>query len=404
MKKRVLFVVDERKLGGVSIVLENILNKIDLKWLNVTVLVLHNNGTRLSNLRPEIKVIYGPSSLDIVDRSVKSLILSGKIFKAAKKLYLAYLMKQGKAHKYLRKVRKNMELGSYDIEVAFKAGICSIFVASGDSKYKLNWVHEDYKTYNMTKRYEKYFKTVFNAFDKHIIVSEDAAKSFNEIYGCENKTVIIENYIDEAGIIAKAKQEADITVSNKRLNVVALGRFCYEKGFDRVITSLAKLKEDRIKIDKIKVYILGYGKERSKLNKMVNDYGLTDNVQVITMGELENNPYAFMKRCDMYIMPSRSESFGMVRIEALILGLPVLTTNVANTSKMINKETGIVVENTDEGIYNGLKQILTDDELVNRLKENTKYYTYEGENKRIINSIMKVLEEERGEQETKKNN
>ncbi|MBR6689076.1 MAG: glycosyltransferase [Clostridia bacterium] len=397
MKKRVLFVVDERKLGGVSIVLENILNKIDLKRLDITVLVLHNNGTRLSDLRPEIKVIYGPSSLDAVDQGVKALVLSGKIFKAAKKLYLAYLMKKGKAHKYLRKIRNNMNLGNYDIEVAFKAGICSVFVASGDSKYKLNWVHEDYKTYNMTKRYEKYFKTVFDAFDKHIIVSEDAAKSFNEIYGCESKTVIIENYIDEAGIIAKAKQEADITVSNKRLNIVTLGRFCYEKGFDRVITSLAKLKEDNIKIDKIKVYILGYGKEQSKLNKMITEYGLENNVQVITMGELENNPYAFMKNCDMYIMPSRSESFGMVRIEALILGLPVLTTNVANTNKMINNEIGLVVENTDEGIYKGLKQILTDDELVSRLKENTKYYTYEGENKRIINNIMKVLEEETDE-------
>ena len=111
------------------------------------------------------------------------------------------------------------------------------------------------------------------------------------------------------------------------------------------------------------------------------------------MDELENNPYAFMKRCNMYIMPSRSESFGMVRIEALILGLPVITTNVANTNKMINKELGIIVENSEEGIYKALTEIITNDELVQKLIQNANYYTYEGENMRIINKVIKVLEE-----------
>lgn len=392
MKKKVLFVVDERKLGGVSIVLENILNKIDLKRLDITVLVLHNNGTRLSNLRPEIKVIYGPKKLDIVDRGVKELLFAGNLFGALRKLYLAYLMKTCKAKKYMSKIRKDMKLEDYDVEVAFKAGICSVFVASGNAKYKINWVHEDYKTYNMTKRYEKFFRIVLGAFNKHIIVSCDAAKSFNEIYGYTERTEVVENYIDEVGILEKAKFESDIAVNKNRLNVVTLGRFCYEKGFDRIILALNKLKEDNIKTDKIKVYILGYGKEQVKLNKQIEEYNLKDNIEVITMSELDNNPYAFMKNCDLYIMPSRSESFGMVRIEALILGLPVVTTNVANTDKMVNKEMGIVVDNTDEGIYNGLKEIITNDKLVEKLIENTKYYTYEGENKRIINKIKEVLE------------
>ncbi len=392
MKKKVLFVVDERKLGGVSIVLENILNKIDLKRLDITVLVLHNNGTRLSNLRPEIRVIYGPKKLNIVDIGVKELLLSGNIFGALRKLYLSFLMKTAQATKYMAKIRKDMKLEEYDVEVAFKAGICSVFVASGNAKYKINWVHEDYKTYNMTKRYEKFFRIVFNAFNKHIIVSEDAAKSFNDIYGLKDRTEVIENYIDEVGILERAKCESDIAVNKNKLNVVTLGRFCYEKGFDRIITALNKLKEDNIKIDKLKIYILGYGKEQDKLNRQIEEYNLKDNIELITMSELENNPYSFMKNCDLYIMPSRSESFGMVRIEALVLGLPVITTNVANTNKMVTKDLGIVVDNTDEGVYLGIKKILTNDEMVMKLTENAKYYTYEGENKRIINKIKEVLE------------
>ena len=110
------------------------------------------------------------------------------------------------------------------------------------------------------------------------------------------------------------------------------------------------------------------------------------------MSDLDNNPYAFMKNCNLYIMPSRSESFGMVRIEALVLGLPVITTNVANTDKMVSKDLGLVVDNTDEGVYLGLKEVLTNETLVAKLIENAKYYTYEGENKRIINKIKEVLE------------
>ena len=202
----------------------------------------------------------------------------------------------------------------------------------------------------------------------------------------------IENYIDELGILEKAKEESDLAVNKNRLNIVTLGRFCYEKGFDRIITAINRLKEDNIKIEKLKVYILGYGKEQAKLNKKIEEYDLKDSIEVITMSDLDNNPYAFMKNCNLYIMPSRSESFGMVRIEALVLGLPVITTNVANTDKMVSKDLGLVVDNTDEGVYLGLKEVLTNETLVAKLIENAKYYTYEGENKRIINKIKEVLE------------
>ena len=59
--KKILFVVDERKLGGVSIVLENILKNVDRNNLKINVLVLHNNGDRLNDLPEGVNVIYGNS-------------------------------------------------------------------------------------------------------------------------------------------------------------------------------------------------------------------------------------------------------------------------------------------------------------------------------------------------------
>lgn len=395
--KKVLFVVDERKLGGVSVVLENILNHISMEKLDITVLVLHNNGDRLENLPQNVKIIYAGSYFNTVDLDFSSLLKSKKIFKALKKAYISYLMKTGRIEKYIQKARKAMNLGEYDIEIAFKAGFCSLFVAYGNSTKKLNWVHEDYKTYNKTKKYENTFKMAFNAFDKHIIVSEQAAKSFNDIYGMEDKTIVIENYIDGEHIKAEGEKESTLAVRKDRLNIVTLGRFCAEKGFDRLIEAVNMLKEEKSKeLEKLKVYILGYGKDETMLKDKINEYNLAEYVQVIHVKELDNNPYAFMKLCDLYLMSSRSESFGMVRIEALLLGLPVITTNVANTENMINETKGVIVDNSVDGIYNGLKQVLEDEEFVNKLKENVKDYSYDKENERIINEIEILLEDSCG--------
>ena len=120
---------------------------------------------------------------------------------------------------------------------------------------------------------------------------------------------------------------------------------------------------------------------------------LVDYVQVYNTSKMKENAYAFIKVCDLFVMPSRSESFGMTRIEALILGVPVLTTNVANSDKLIQKEYGIIVENSTDGIVSGLEILLTNKDLLVRLKENLKHYSYSNKNKEIIKQVQKLLEE-----------
>ena len=390
MKKKILFVVDEKKLGGVSIVLENILNNLDLKLLDITVLVLHNNGNRLGNLNKQIKVIYGNKAFDIIDESFNSLLSSKKYIKALRKLLLSYKIKTGAIKRYIIKQRNKLDITGYDVEIAFKAGFCSLFVAYGDAKCKLNWIHEDYASYNMTKKYENTFKKVFAKFNHHIIVSSEAAKSFNNIYGFENKTKVIENYINEKQILENANETSKYVIDESKINIVTLGRFCNEKGYLRLIDAVNMLnKQDQ---EKFELYILGSGHQEKEYIDKINEYNLK-NIHVINSTSLKENVYAFMKRCDAFIMSSLSESFGMVRIEALILGLPVITTNVANTKQMINENIGIVVENTTEGIYKGIECILQDKSYLNKLKQNVKGYSYEKQNEQIINEIQKMLEE-----------
>ena len=389
--QKVLFVVDEKKLGGVNVVLENLLNNLDLTNLDVDLLILHNSGTSFTNLNNKINVIYGTKAFDVVDQDFKALLKTGHIINAFRKFILSYKMKTNNMKSFIQTERRKMNLRYYDIEIAFKSGFCSFVVAYSNAKKKINWVHEDYATYNRTKRYENTFKDLFNMFDTHVVVSEKAAESFNDIYHMEDKTCIIENYINEKGLREQAKKQ-EVVLDNDKINIVTLGRLCFEKGFDRLIEAVKILKDKQYALN-IKVNILGYGELEDTLKKQILSLGLEDVIEVYNTTNMKYNPYAFLKAHDIFVMPSRSESFGMTRIEALILGVPVLTTNVANSDKLIQKEYGIIVENSTKGLVSGLETLITDNELLNNLKEKVKSYSYSNKNKEIINQVQKLLEE-----------
>lgn len=386
--KKVLFVVDEKKLGGVSILLEGILNNLKNKNLDITVLVLNNTGDRLNNISQ--KVIYGTKAFNTVDKDLKCLVKNFKLISAIKKIIMSFRLKTGRLQRFILKQRKILGIKDFDVEIAFKSGFCSTFVAYGNATKKINWIHEDYASYNRTKRYEKTFNHIFNMFDKHITVSNDAKKSFCNIYGNIDKTFVIENYIDTESLLTKANENVSFNIDKSKLNLVTLGRFCYEKGFDRLINVFSLLKKE-IDIASTHLYIIGYGSEETLLKEEINKLNLQENIDVINSSSI--NVYAFMKKCDAYIMPSRSESFGMVRVEALTLKLPVLTTNVANSKELVQDKYGIIFENSTQGLYGGLKQIITDKNLMNNLKINVKDYSYKEKNEEILDKINKLLEE-----------
>ena len=141
--KNILFVVDEKKMGGVSVLLSDILNKISLKNKQIDIMVLHNSGNYLDDLPKNINIIYGTKFFEVVDLSFKEVIKSKKISLIYKKIKLILMMKTGIIKSKIIKERKKCIQKRYDVEVAFKDGFCAIFTAYGDSKKKYHWLHTD---------------------------------------------------------------------------------------------------------------------------------------------------------------------------------------------------------------------------------------------------------------------
>lgn len=385
--KKILFVVDENRMGGVSILLEDMMKMMNKKNKKIDILVLHNSGDRLKDLPKDINVIYGSHYFDVIDLPIKEIIKSKNIKNLIKKFILVLDMKTGLIKYKIKRERKKILKENYDIEIAFKDGFTAIFTIFGNSLKKIHWLHYDYKHVNPNSKYSKLFNEILPKFDDIIAVSNGIKDDFNEIYQLEDKTHVISNLIDINKI--KNKSLEFERKNEKKIEIISVGRLHEIKGYDRLIYAVNRLRTDKL-INKVVFKIYGDGPEKNNLEDLINKLGLNG---IIKIEGKVNNPYVYIKDSDLFILPSLHEAFGLVIIESLTLGVPVLATQNPATNKLINNEIdGLIVENSEEGIYKGLKKILIEKEYLIKLKENAKKFDYSSENKRILKELQDLFD------------
>ena len=382
MKKDLLIVVDERRMGGVSILLEDMLNLKIFSDYNTDILVLHNNGSRLENVNAN--VIYGTNFFNTIDLTIKEVLKTKKPSLIFSKVRLVFEMKTGLIKKRIVRERKKILNKRYDIEIAFKDGFTAIFTAFGDSLKKIHWLHYEYGESNPNIKYNKLFNELLPKFDKIVAVSEGVKEAFCAFYKMDGIEVI-PNIVNKEKIKLLAQENSEIKYESGKLNAVLIGRIHPVKGYDRFLNVVKKLYDDGYK-DKIVINIIGDGSDFEKIQSINNDLNLN-----VHFWSKMDNPYKELKNMDLLILPSLYEAFGLVALEALILGVPVLATKTAATEKIVSNEiNGLVVDNSEEGIYNGMKDLLINFGKIERFKDNLKNYSYDIDD--IIKKIKNILD------------
>ena len=255
----------------------------------------------------------------------------------------------------------------YDIECAYlEMGTTKVMASSTNRKAKkLAWVHCDLtRAVSDPQAYATKAESWYKKFDKVICVSRSVKERFDELFQNRFDTIVLYNVIDDAVIREKAQLPLPESIRRKRLTVLSVGRFTAQKNFMRLLRAHKRLLGEGIDHD---LWILGEGPQRPMLERYVAENGLQNSVRLPGFVE---NPYPFMREADLLACSSIYEGYSTFMTEGVILGKPIVTTNVSGTSELFEESKyGLIVNDDDEAFFHGLKRMLVDADCRGRYAE-----------------------------------
>lgn len=215
----------------------------------------------------------------------------------------------------------------------------------------------------------------YQEYDSVAVVTEDikacAERIAKKLPPRQEKTadiVVAKNILDYQRILDMAELEVAVdagtkmNVSLEQLNeilasnavkFVNIGRFSPEKGHMRLLEAFDRIHKENP--DTYLIIIGSRGALYKETLKRAQELGCYDHVIIILF---MSNPYAVLKQCDYFVFSSFYEGFGLVLAEADILGVRCVSTDIPGPRLFMQKYGGTLVENSDQGVYEGMRMCL----------------------------------------------
>ena len=348
MKKRVLFFCNGLYGGGAEKVLQVVLKHLSPNKYDITLYSLRKEEKRDVYPFNRIKYRYIYNQYAESDSFLKriSIKLINKI-----KLWIYYHLSPSVFYRLF--VR-----GVYDVEVAFIEGEATRIISGSTNKKsrKLAWVHIDLESNHWTKcSYRKDEEArSYGRYDKILGVSDTVCAAFQREFPSVSVPVeTMYNAVDTEDILSKAQESVD--TEHERIRLVTVGRLEAQKGYARLLRIVNKLVEEG---GDIELWILGEGSERGVLEQYMMEHRLQERVFLLGF---QPNPYKYLVQGDLFVCSSLAEGYSTAVTEALVLGLPVVTTACSGMEELLQGgEYGVITENSEESLYEGLKKVLSD--------------------------------------------
>lgn len=342
-KKKLLFFHFDMSGGGAEKVLVNLLNRLDPDKYDITLSLVFGVGCNLDNLASHIRV---KSFFKRPFRGASTLM----------KLFSPRLL-----HKIFVK-------DEYDMEIAYLEYSPTRIISGcrNPKTKKVAWVHQCRIDIPGVFRNKKEMRRCYEQFDKIVCVSKESRHSFIKATGWDDLPVnVLYNVLDTGTITTRASEQTDITMNHDILNLCSVGKLEKAKGSIRLVKSLCELSSQGI--NNWQLYLLGIGNAKDEIIKIATEHGILDK---ITFLGYQTNPYKYLSKMDIFVCPSTFEGYSTATIEALLLGVPVLTTDCGGMQEILdNGKYGLIVDNSDDGLTDGLQKFLTDSELLAHYRE-----------------------------------
>lgn len=391
--KKIAIILYGASVGGIETSLINMLNNINLDICDVTLFTNLEGNPCIDKISSKIEII------DVNCITLKNYIYSEtKAFNLANVtrgliVYIRSRLAKNDAKK-VEIISKLLKLSDrkYDCVIAYKqdylttaAGILMI-----DAAKRILWLHGPiWKENNPEKEYVKWI----SSYDRIYGVSKDVIDEFLiHLPSQKDKTDVFLNLLDVKTIRAKALLEPKNTISEEkcRYKLLSVGRYNYAKNFDNVPEICSYLVQNGFDV---KWFLIGYGEDEAIIHQNIERWKMEDHV--IMIGK-KDNPYPYMKSCDVYVQPSRYEGRCVAVIEAQVLNKPVVITDYPTAKAQFdNGKDGIIVSMDNKECALSIGDLLRNGELQKQLIHNTKMSDYS--NFAEIQKLYEILEIEQYE-------
>lgn len=377
-KQRLLILFVHGHIGGAMTALVNFVNALDPEKYEID-LLFYEIEHPLEGIRPEVHVL--PQADD--GRHYLAKLCSPAYLAAfARSLYYKKLR-----HCKLLAVQQFAQQGCrfsrplaehYDTAIAFELTWPFYYMMKRvDAGRKLVWHHNDYHAIGYRFDWDKPF---FDRTDGMVFVSRECMEKFLRLHPeYHDKSFFMPNIMSKAPLEARAAQPVTLPFEPVRpgLNFVTVARIEFAtKGLDRMIPLLCRLRDEGL-LDRMRWLVIGGGRDETTFREMIRQNGLEQVVFPIGMKE---NPLPYLRKADVFLLPSRNEGKPIVVTEAQILGLvPVVTHYTSAPEQIEDGVDGFILENNDEALYHGIRELLLHPEKLDpaRAVLRTREYTNE---------------------------
>jgi len=394
-KQKLLFYCGGFYNNGITMSAINLFDHIDYSKYEVTVIDNANEHKdkwkNIRKLNPKVHVLYRPG---VFNKTLKETYEHQLVLRRG--IYTDSMSKTAPVKAYQRELKRIIGNAKFDIGIDFGGynKFWSMLFAFGQFKTRSIYLHNDMmeeynKKINGKYKHRKNLKVIFSLY-KYYDKVVSVAKSANEenyknlrqfIPDADRKMVYVDNVIGSKQIlknkdvkntvqtngkeylILREQNEENPNILNifgltvpkkENYNFINIGRLSPEKGQEKLINSFAQLHKE---FPNSKLYIVGDGPLKKQLTLQAETLGLENDI--IFVGQLEN-PFALLDECDCFVLSSDYEGQGLVLMEAMIVGKPIIATDVTGVRSVLEGGLGLLVENTEEALTEAMKKYITE--------------------------------------------
>lgn len=245
-------------------------------------------------------------------------------------MFKAFNKRMEKLYKEI--VKKEGTIDIIHAQSSLWGGISAAYIAE---KYNIPLVITEHSSVErgpyVKKSYLPFICDSYKKAQKVITVGNGLKNEIESLSG-RHDIKVIGNLVDLSKFTIKKR------IKNEKFIFFSLAFLEGEKGFDTLIKAFAKKFKDK----EVILYIGGDGSQRAWLEALTEEHGVKD--QIIFLGALSRDDVAkWMNKCDCFVLPSRYETFGVVYIEALASGRPVIGALNGGAEDIINNLNGYLV-------------------------------------------------------------